>query len=334
MSKKVKFTILFALLAAVVTVVLCACSNKSSSSSKPKVEEASLNTDFFFNMPTKGEKETHETDELQVSTQTSDCKSTTSVTAYVVGTTTSYVTTTKSDVSKGNLSTKSTQTTTRSNGNNPTVENTESTSNLPIVTTTSKQAEKVITTTLKNEVTTNVNTGNNTTERCTTEIVTTTNLQTYTPNLYVEVSPYVTDYESRISEYDMETFQTSATLWFQNEEELNKVARVINPMDEQEIGVNEKFDFNDYLSENSLKEEDRIEYFASVLIFECSKAAKLQIIENSFPELNDFYEDSKRLSRNGENLILTNNTKNTMVIYVYVNTYSQSITVSLYASNV
>ena len=127
-------------------------------------------------------------------------------------------------------------------------------------------------------------------------------------------------------------FVASATLWFEEEEDLDNVANIVKILDGYKISKNSSFNFNEYLSENRIEEEGQNEYLASVLIFESSRAANMHVDENSFSELNNFYEKSERLSRDSENLILTNDTGNVMVLYVYVNRYSQSITVSCYAT--
>ena len=322
-------------LAITITMALCACSKKSDSSKNKNHNDIKMGElGEWAPMPTESKDEWHYGDATVTTTAISTTtKVTTSVTAYVASA--KPVSTTTTNTYKGNTTT--TLTTSKNDVAKDKSQTNEVTNKFTDRASTSSQLTTQRATQNKQEdatsaVTTKITTNSNSSH--TTEATTSSSMPMpkYTPNLYVETSPDILNNTStQIQESDGEVFQASATLWFQSEESLNNVSDVVDNIDCMKLNVGEDVDYNDFLESNSLKYDDKTEYLASVLLFESSRAAQMQINENTFPELADYYEDSSRLSRNTENLILTNNTKNALVVYVYVNRYSQSITLSWYA---
>ena len=320
-------------LAITITMALCACSKKSDSSKNKNSNNIKMGElGEWATMPTESKDEWYYGGATVTTTAISTTtKVTTSVTAYVASakpisttTTNTYkenITTTLT-ISKNDVAKDESQTNVVTN---KVADKASASSQLTTQGTTQNKQEDAT-----NTVTTRITTNSNSSH--TTEATTSSSMPKYTPNLYVETSPDILNNTStQIQESDGEVFQASATLWFQSEESLNNVSDVFDNIDCMKLNVGEVVDYNDFLDSNSLKYDDKTEYLASVLLFESSRAAQMQINENTFPELADYYEDSSRLSRNTENLILTNNTKNALVVYVYVNRYSQSITLSWYA---
>lgn len=320
----------FAFFIAVIALVgVCSCSKKSDSSysfvkfhNQNSTTEVNNNDDEIdidsWTMPTS------------VVTEYKEKTTTTTVrvTAYVAG---ANETGTKVANQRGGSITKYNGNTTQIKYNNITTTQIVSVSNnnrtnQNIMTTrkneTSKKVEPTIKTTApKNTITTTTTT--TTTKTIPKNSTATTYRIKYVPSLYVETSGEETYTPNEII---AEVFKSSATMWFENEEDLKKVADVLKSLDCYKLQKNGTFNFNDYLAKKGI-EEDQLKYLASVLIYESSKNSSVKIDENTFPEYNSYDADTNVSSGNG-NLILTVN--DNIVFYVYVNSYSYSITFSQY----
>lgn len=316
-------------IAAVALIGVCSCSKKSDSSFS-FVEFHNKNTTTYVNDEDDNDINIHSwtiptsvvTDYTEESTTT-----TVKITAYVAGaneTGTRVTNNRQSGVTKYYVDTTQTK-----NNNYITTTQIASVSN-------NNRTNQNIVTTRKAETNTKIETTVKTTAPKKTITTTATTTQTppkkttetaykikYVPSLYVETSDEETYTPNEII---AEVFKSSATMWFENEEDLKKVADVLKSLDCYKLQKNGTFNFNDYLAKKGI-EEDQLKYLVSVLIYESSKTSSVKIDENTFPEYNSYDADTNVSSSNG-NLILTAN--DNIVFYVYVNSYSYSITLSQY----